>query len=186
VPTGDHNRNSGLLAALGTLTGLFAGLVAAIYLTGGLVLSIRLGLEGLPSTAAVAQLPREFLISLGLTVLVPAIGVGTLAWWIGGRRWNRDGRAAALGVAVGALCYLAIGGAQAAKAPFPAKVCLAGGSEASGVFIGETDGRTYIGDPSIQRPRRIISIPLARVERVLVGGSEGQLGGASCQLRRLR
>jgi len=180
VPSEDQNRNSGLLGILGTLTGLFAGLVAAIYLTGGLVLSLRLGLERLPSTAAVAQLPREFLISLGLMVVVPAIGVGALGWWLGRRHWNMNGRAVTVGIALGVLCYLAIGGSQVAKAPFPAKVCLAGGGEASGVFIGETDSRTYLGDRSSEHPRRIISIPLARVERVQVGGSEQQLGGAPC------
>lgn len=180
MPNDERNQYSWLVGALGRLTGLFAGLVAAIYLTGGLVLSLRLGLERLPSTAAVAQLPREFLISLGLTVVVPAIGVGALGWWLARRRWRENGRAVAAGVALSAVCYLAIGGAQVAKAPFPAKVCLADGGEASGVFIGETGGRTYLGDRSSKHPRRIISIPLARVERVLVGGSEGQLAGASC------
>jgi hypothetical protein len=180
VPSEDQNQYSRLVGALGRLTGLFAGLVAVIYLTGGLVLSLRLGLERLPSTAAVAQLPREFLISLGLTVVVPAIGVGALGWWLARRRWKENGRAASVGVALSVVCYLGVGGAQVAKAPFPAKVCLADGGEASGVFIGETGSKTYLGDRSSQHPRRIISIPLARVERVLVGGSDEQLGHASC------
>ena len=89
---------------------------AAVYPTGGLVLSLRLGLERLPSTAAVAQLPREFLISPGLTV-----GRG-------------DTSAVVAGLTVAAVLYVAIGGAQVAKAPFPAKACLAEGGETSGVF----------------------------------------------------
>jgi hypothetical protein len=173
-----------LIGALGRLTGLFAGLVAGIYLTGGLVLSLRLGLERLPSTAAVAQLPREFLISLGLTIVVPAIGVGVLVWWMARRYGKDDARTAATGIALAVVCYLAIGAAQVAKAPFPAKVCLADGGERSGVFIGETGSRTYLGDPSSEHPRRIVSIPLARVEQVLVGGSERQLSSASCGGRR--
>jgi hypothetical protein len=180
VPSEDQNQYSQVFGALGRLTGLFAGLGAAIYLTGGLVLSLRLGLERLPSTAAVAQLPREFLVSLGLTVVVPAIGVGALGWWLADRHRKGNGRALAAGIALGLVTYLAISGAQIAKAPFPAKVCLAGGGEASGVFIGETGSRTYLGDPSSKHPRRINSIPLARVEQVLVGGSERQLGRASC------
>jgi hypothetical protein len=182
VPNEDQNQYSWLLGALGRLTGLFAGLVAAIYLTGGLVLSLRLGLERLPSTAAVAQLPREFLISLGLTVVVPAIGVGMLGWWLARRRWRTSGRAAAVGTTLATACYLVIGVAQVAKSPFPAKVCLADDGEQSGVLIGETGSRTYLGDRSSEHPRRIISIPLARVERVLVGGSEADLGQVSCGL----
>ena len=183
VPSEDQNQYSWLFTALGRLTGLFAGLVAAIYLTGGLVLSLRLGLERLPSTAAVAQLPREFLVSLGLTVVVPAVGVGALGWWLARRQGQKHDRAVAAGIALSVACYLAIGGAQVAKAPFPAKVCLADGGEASGVFIGETGSRTYLGDPSSRRPRRLISIPLARVESVQVGGTEEPLGRASCAQR---
>jgi hypothetical protein len=180
VPDEDQNKDTGLLEALARLTGLFAGLVAGIYLTGGLVLSLRLGLERLPSTAAVAQLPREFLISLGLIVVVPAVAVGALGWWLARRHRKATGRAAAVGIAAGLLCYLAIGAVQVAKAPFPAKICLADGGKVSGVLIGETGSRTYLGDRSSERPRRIISIPLARVERVLVGGSEQQLGSVPC------
>jgi hypothetical protein len=180
VSNEDENPYSRLVGALGKLTGLFAGLVAGIYFTGGLVLSLRLGLERLPSSAAVAQLPREFLISLGLTVVVPAVAVGALGVWLARRSATTRGRAAAVGTAAGIVCYLAIGVAQVAKAPFPATVCLADGGDASGVLIGETGSRTYLGDRSSEHPRRIISIPLARVEQVLVGGREGQLDEISC------
>ena len=180
MSTEDQTQHAGLVAALGKLTGLFAALVAAVYFTGGLVLSLRLGLEGLPSTAAVAQLPREFLISVGLTVLVPALGIGALGWWIAGGDSSDGRRATAIGLALGLTWYLVLGIAQVAKSPFPAKVCLANGGEVSGVFIGETGDRTYVGDRSGQHPRRIISIPLARVERVLIGGKDRQLGNAQC------
>jgi hypothetical protein len=183
VSSEDQNPYGRLLAALGRLTGLLAGLVAGIYFTGGLVLSLRLGFERLPSTAAVAQLPREFLISLGLAIAIPALGAGALGWWLGRRVWKDQTRAAVAGLALTVVCYLAIGGAQVAKAPFPAKACLTDGGEVSGVFIGETGSRTYLGDRSSEHPRRIISIPLARVERVLVGGSEQQLSSASCAQR---
>jgi hypothetical protein len=63
---------------------------------------------------------------------------------------------------------------------FTGGFCLADGGDASGVLIGETGSRTYLGDRSSEHPRRIISIPLARVEQVLVGGREGQLDQISC------
>ena len=143
----DRDPYGRVVGALGRLAGLFAGLAAGVYLTGGLVLSLRLGLERLPSTAAVAQLPREFLISLGLTVVVPAIVAGVLCWWVVRRAGRGDTSALVTGLAAAAVFYLAIGGVQVAKAPFPAKVCLVDGGETSGVLIGETDSRTYLGDP---------------------------------------
>ena len=112
---------------------------------------------------------------MGLTVVVPAIGAGALGWWLAYRRWGEKGRAVTTGIVLGVVLYLAIGIAQVAKAPFPAKACLSDGGEVSGVLIGETSDRTYLGDRSREHPRRIISIPLTRVERVVVGGSEEDL-----------
>ena len=60
------------LATFGGVTGAVALAAAVVYGTGGLVLMLRLGLRRLPSTTAVPQLPREFLISVGLQIVVPA------------------------------------------------------------------------------------------------------------------
>ena len=83
-----------------------------MYLTGGLALQLRLGLEGLPSSVAVPQLPREFVIGIGLLVVLPSIAVGWLAGWIEVRHpWRKlIGIATGGGLAVGALCYVVIGG----------------------------------------------------------------------------
>jgi hypothetical protein len=171
---------SRLINAIGAFTGAVAGLVAVVYFTGGAVLSLRLGLERLPSTAAVPYLPREFLVSLGLNVVLPAIAAGALTALV--LRWR--GRAlrstAPAGVAVGVAVYVLVGGLLVAKSPFPATACLTGGGEAAGVFIGETDARTYLGDLSSRRPRRIVSIPVDRVERLLVGGSEAAIVRLRC------
>jgi hypothetical protein len=61
------------------LFGLFAGATVLVYITGGIVLALRLGFENLPFEAVVGQLPREFLISQGLTtVVLPALTVAAV------------------------------------------------------------------------------------------------------------
>ena len=84
------------------------------------------------------------------------------------------------GLAAGLSCYLVIGALVVAKDPFPAKVCLTDGEQVSGVLIGETDSRTYLGDPQGARPRRVISIPQSHIERLVVGGSPAQLDAVRC------
>jgi hypothetical protein len=62
-----------LLIRLGQLVGLLAGAVTVVYLTGALVIVVRLSMLSFqaPSTVvAVPQLPREVVISVGLTSVV--------------------------------------------------------------------------------------------------------------------
>jgi hypothetical protein len=76
---GDDDAPSSL-KALQLLVGLLAGVAALIYVTGGLVLGLRLMFAGLPALGVVAQLPREFLVSLGFSlVLAPAVLFGITA-----------------------------------------------------------------------------------------------------------
>ena len=159
-------------ATIRDITGALAGLAALVYLTGGLALQLRLGAGGVPSSVAVPQLPREFLISLGLLIVAPAVALGAAS--------GRLTHSIAVGAAVGVACYLVIGWLVVDKKPFPAKVCLAGGGEVAGVFIGETDSRTYLGDIVGEHPRRIISIPQSRVEGVAVVGRNQQLDQLRC------
>jgi hypothetical protein len=169
-----------LLPTLERLAGALAGVAALVYLTGGLALQLRLGTIRLPSSAAVPQLPREFLISYGLLIVAPAIGVALLAGW-GARRLGRSSAASMLVAAgAGAACYVAIGLLVVTKDPFPARVCLLSGGDVDGVFIGETSNRTYLGDLAAAHPRRIVSIPQSQVARVLVGGRERDLGTVRC------
>jgi hypothetical protein len=88
--------------------------------------------------------------------------------------------APAAGRVASLLVYLLIGGLVVAKDPFPAKVCLSDGGEVSGVFIGETANRTYLGDPQGARPRRVIAVPQSQVVRVAVGGRPAQLNAVHC------
>jgi hypothetical protein len=61
------------------IVGLFAGLATLVYLTGGVVMALRLRFVDLPWANVVSQLPREFLISIGAgQVLFPALLVGAL------------------------------------------------------------------------------------------------------------
>ena len=169
-----------LLGTLERLAGALTGIAALVYLTGGLALQLRLGTIRLPSSAAVPQLPREFLISYGLLIVAPAVAVALLTGWAA-RRLRRSSAASTLvAVGVGAACYLAIGLLVVSKDPFPARVCLLSGGDVDGVFIGETSNRTYLGDLAAEHPRRIVSIPQSQVARVLVGGRERDLETVRC------
>ena len=75
----EGSRGTELLKALGLVVGLLAGIVGLLYAIGGGVLTLRLFLEDLPSLTVVGQLPREFLISIGLTqIVLPALGAAAL------------------------------------------------------------------------------------------------------------
>jgi hypothetical protein len=59
--------------------GLFAGAAVFVYILGGIVLALRLGFDNLPPEAVVGQLPREFLITQGLSIVVlPAAAIAAL------------------------------------------------------------------------------------------------------------
>lgn len=78
VTKSDEDGNS-WLQHVTQLFGLLAGLVTIVYLTGGVVMALRLGFQDLPWGNVVSQLPREFLISLGAgQVLLPSLFVGLL------------------------------------------------------------------------------------------------------------
>jgi hypothetical protein len=170
------------IKSVGELASAAAGLAALVYITGGLALQLRLGSGGVPSSVAVPQLPREFLISLGLLIVAPAVAAGMLASRVAQGRANEKSRAyaAVVGTACAVLVYLLIGWLVVSKNSFPAKVCLTGGDEVAGVFIGETDSRTYLADLAGNHPRRIISIPQSRVEGVAIGGRTAQLQQLRC------
>jgi hypothetical protein len=62
-------ENQVLKAVLGAF-GTFAALGAAVYIFGGIVLLLRLSTRGLRGEVVVASLPRAFLVSVGLAVLL--------------------------------------------------------------------------------------------------------------------
>lgn len=68
------------LKAIRDVAATLAGLAAFVYITGGATLAARLGRGHLPSTTAVPHLPREFLISQGLQIVIPALAAGALAY----------------------------------------------------------------------------------------------------------
>jgi hypothetical protein len=179
------------LEHLGRVAAGLAAIVAVLYVVGALVLGVRLGIRDLPSSAVVAQLPREFLLSTGLNVILPfpaavvAVYVSAalarnyvsvaLARRRGRARFAAKPRGATLArnaIVLAALAAIASAGYYIWKDPFPAKVCSpAGDATAVGDFIGETGQRVYIGehrDPDGRR--RIASVPVAGVGQVLIGG----------------
>ena len=59
--------------------GLLAGATTLVYVSGGAILSLRLNAKGLASQAVVSDLPRQFLISIGLTeVVLPLLVAGAI------------------------------------------------------------------------------------------------------------
>ncbi len=65
------------LVRVGQIFALLAGVATLVYVSGGAILSLRLDRNGLASEAVVSNLPREFLISIGLTeVVLPLLLVG--------------------------------------------------------------------------------------------------------------
>ena len=161
------------LEDLGKVAAGLAGLAGVLYVIGAVVIGVRLGLRDLPTTAVDAQLPREFLLSTGLNVVLPApaVAVGLYVSFVllAKRNRARVGRNAAV---LAALVAVASAGYYIAKAPFPAKVCSPAGSAAAvGDFIGETGDRVYIGERrDDEGRRRIASVPVAGVGQVLIGG----------------
>jgi hypothetical protein len=59
-----------VLKQIGEALGVVAGAVGAVYLLGALVMTLRLQTNDLPTLAVVSNLPRELLISYGLTYAV--------------------------------------------------------------------------------------------------------------------
>lgn len=68
------------LGTFGKALGLLAGLATLVYIAGGVVLTLRLGFEDLPGDNVIAQLPREFLISVGVTIVVAPIALAAMVY----------------------------------------------------------------------------------------------------------
>jgi hypothetical protein len=79
----DGRDGSSIVTLVGQLVGVAAGFVALLYAAGGGVLVLRLYLADLPSRTVAAQLPRDVLISIGLSqiVLPVALAAGLYAAW---------------------------------------------------------------------------------------------------------
>ena len=94
--------------------------------------------------------------------------------WRYGRDWN-SWRATAAMAGVIALASVPAWLLSAGTFHFlDAKVCLDGGAEERGVFVGETSNRVYIGETANGGPHRIVSIPLARVGETFIGGESAE------------
>jgi hypothetical protein len=170
------------LENLGRVAAGLAAIVAVLYVVGAVVIGVRLGLRDLPSSAVVAQLPREFLLSTGLNVVLPFPAAMVAVYLLGELAWKyapealarRRGapRVARNAIVVAAVFAVASAGYYIWKDPFPAKVCSpAGDATAVGDFIGETGQRVYIGElRDREGRRRIASVPVAGVGQVLIGG----------------
>ena len=52
-----------------------------------------------------------------------------------------------------------------------AQVCTVSGSAVSGVLIGETGDRTYIGESDKPTPLDVFSIPRSEIKQTIIGGN---------------
>jgi hypothetical protein len=74
-----EQAGSDVVRTIGQLLGLAAGFLALVYAAGGGVLALRLYLAHLPSRTIVGQLPRDLVISFGLTqVVLPVLALVAL------------------------------------------------------------------------------------------------------------
>ncbi len=79
MPDDSDGPATDVVKTLGQLFGLAAGFIALVYAAGGGVLALRLYLSDLPSRTVVGQLPRDLLISAGLSqIVLPAFGVAAI------------------------------------------------------------------------------------------------------------
>jgi hypothetical protein len=92
MATGKDNTRS-LLGALTEFFGLFAGLAALLYIIGGATIVLRLLAYGFLHIAAVTQLPHDFLLSIGLEIVViPLLFFGGLYVAVRAARPGTDSR----------------------------------------------------------------------------------------------
>jgi hypothetical protein len=263
-----EQAGSDVVRTIGQVLGLAAGLLALVYAAGGAVLALRLYLAHLPSRTIVGQLPRDLVVSFGLTqVVLPVLAV--VAFYVGYRglrgatprprmlvrQWaERSPRGWAQLVGASAVPAFVVAGLIALGADsvrsgssqllwldpvqklavlsflvtllvvllalnararlvhryadpeglwstrrpvalmtvvtglaavpicvflsgafFPlldAKVCTRA-SDVSGVLIGETSNRTYIGETGRPSPLLVFSVPSAQITQTFIGGNAG-------------
>lgn len=83
MPESGERQSGGALKTATAIVGLFAGLAAAVYVLGGLVIALRLHLDFVSlqgAVSAVGQIPRETVITAALlNVIALAAGVGLVA-----------------------------------------------------------------------------------------------------------
>ena len=150
---------------------LAASAVAALAVVGLLVPAVghvREGAKGLAWLLPIAFVVTLFAVLVGLSLrvrLVDAYGESAEAW-NALRAVTRMTLVLAL-VAV----PIAVLFAGAYFPLLPAQVCTAGGSSVTGVLIGETSDRTYIGETGKSAgPLDVFSIPNSETTQTVIGG----------------
>jgi hypothetical protein len=261
-----EREGSDVVRTIGQLLALAAGFLGLVYAAGGAVLALRLYLAHLPSRTIVGQLPRDMVISVGLSwVVLPVLAVvavyagyrllggktpppeslvrqwtehswrgwveiigasaipafvvaGSVALHAKGALWGSQllwlsstGAISLLGFLLTLLAVLVALRVRAqlvdrygnpeiwstrrpivwmtlvvalASVPicvilsgsfFPlldAKVCTSD-SEVTGVLIGETSSRTYIGEGEGSGPLLVFSVPGSEIKQTYIGGHAG-------------
>jgi hypothetical protein len=150
---------------------LAASAVAGVAVVGLLIPAVghvREGAKGLSWLVAIAFLVTLVVVLAGLSLrakLVDAYGESPGSW-------SSQAAVARMAVVIALvavpICVLFAG----AYFPLlPAQVCTASGANVSGVLIGETSDRTYIGEVKEVGDLNVFSIPSSQTTQTVIGGN---------------
>jgi len=182
-----NGKRPDLVARLTGALGVLAASAAILYVLGGIAYALTLRHEHLPPTTIVAQLPREFLLTVtlkvfGFALLIALVVLLIVAIVLGSADsktrskvipfFKKRRRLAVFVAAAVGLGCLGLGVFIQSQLGLPNTVaCLKNKDKPLyGTYIGQTGERTYVGEPDVSKNGRIVSIPNDEVGPVFIGG----------------
>ena len=150
---------------------LAASAVAAFVVVGLLIPAVghvREGAKGLSWLLAIAFLITLVVVLAGLSLRVKLVD----AYGASPASWSSQSAVARMAVVVALVAVpICVVFAGAYFPLLPAQVCTASGAKVSGVLIGETSDRTYIGEDKEVGKLDVFSIPSSQTTQTVIGGN---------------